>query len=813
METTATSETKQTSWQITGMTCAACANRIEKGLGKLDGVSAANVNFALEQASVTYDPEKIGVDRMEETIRKLGYDTVREVAQFKLEGMTCAACANRIEKGLAKLPGVTGVSVNFALESARVEFNPGTVSIGDMQSKVKQLGYQALVRQDDENAEARRAKETRKQLNKLIFSAVLSLPLLWTMVAHFSFTSWIYLPKLFMEPWFQLLLATPVQFYVGKQFYVGAFKALRSGSANMDVLVALGTSAAYFYSLYLTIDWYVASGMQHHGPALYYETSAILITLVIMGKLLESRAKGRTSEAIKSLMGLQAKTALVVRDGKEMTVPVEEVQMGDIVLVRPGDKIPVDGEVLEGVSSVDESMLTGESLPIEKRVGDSVIGATINKNGALRVKATRVGKDTALAQIIKVVEEAQGSKAPIQRVADVISGIFVPIVVGIAVVAFLVWYFFVAPGDFAEALEKAIAILVIACPCALGLATPTSIMAGSGRAAELGILFKGGEHLEQTHKIDTVVLDKTGTVTNGKPELTDVIAVGDETEFLRLVGAAELQSEHPLAEAIVAGIQRKNIRIAAAESFEAIPGYGVEAAAQGKRLLVGTRRLMERFNIDASGAYEAMSALEESGKTAMLVAVDDRYAGMVAVADTVKPTSGEAVRRLREQGIEVIMITGDNERTAKAIAAQVGIDRVLAEVLPEGKAEEVRKLQAEGKKVAMVGDGINDAPALATADIGMAIGTGTDVAMEAADVTLMRGDLASIADAIYMSRKTMSNIRQNLFWALGYNTLGIPIAAIGLLAPWVAGAAMALSSVSVVLNALRLQRVKIKRIS
>jgi len=813
VETTATSETKQTSWQITGMTCAACANRIEKGLGKLDGVSAANVNFALEQASVTYDPEKIGVDRMEETIRKLGYDTVREVAQFKLEGMTCAACANRIEKGLAKLPGVTGVSVNFALESARVEFNPGTVSIGDMQSKVKQLGYQALVRQDDENAEARRAKETRKQLNKLIFSAVLSLPLLWTMVAHFSFTSWIYLPKLFMEPWFQLLLATPVQFYVGKQFYVGAFKALRSGSANMDVLVALGTSAAYFYSLYLTIDWYVASGMQHHGPALYYETSAILITLVIMGKLLESRAKGRTSEAIKSLMGLQAKTALVVRDGKEMTVPVEEVQMGDIVLVRPGDKIPVDGEVLEGVSSVDESMLTGESLPIEKRVGDSVIGATINKNGALRVKATRVGKDTALAQIIKVVEEAQGSKAPIQRVADVISGIFVPIVVGIAVVAFLVWYFFVAPGDFAEALEKAIAILVIACPCALGLATPTSIMAGSGRAAELGILFKGGEHLEQTHKIDTVVLDKTGTVTNGKPELTDVIAVGDETEFLRLVGAAELQSEHPLAEAIVAGIQQKNIRIAAAESFEAIPGYGVEAVAQGKRLLVGTRRLMERFNIDASGAYEAMSALEESGKTAMLVAVDDRYAGMVAVADTVKPTSGEAVRRLREQGIEVIMITGDNERTAKAIAAQVGIDRVLAEVLPEGKAEEVRKLQAEGKKVAMVGDGINDAPALATADIGMAIGTGTDVAMEAADVTLMRGDLASIADAIYMSRKTMSNIRQNLFWALGYNTLGIPIAAIGLLAPWVAGAAMALSSVSVVLNALRLQRVKIKRIS
>ncbi len=814
METTATSETKQTSWQITGMTCAACANRIEKGLGKLDGVSAANVNFALEQASVTYDPEKIGVDRMEETIRKLGYDTVREVAQFKLEGMTCAACANRIEKGLAKLPGVTGVSVNFALESARVEFNPGTVSIGDMQSKVKQLGYQALVRQDDENAEARRAKETRKQLNKLILSAVLSLPLLWTMVAHFSFTSWIYLPKLFMEPWFQLLLATPVQFYVGKQFYVGAFKALRSGSANMDVLVALGTSAAYFYSLYLTIDWYVASGMQHHGPALYYETSAILITLVIMGKLLESRAKGRTSEAIKSLMGLQAKTALVVRDGQEMTVPVEEVQMGDIVLVRPGDKIPVDGEVLEGVSSVDGSMLTGESLPIEKRVGDSVIGATINKNGALRVKATRVGKDTALAQIIKVVEEAQGSKAPIQRVADVISGIFVPIVVGIAVAAFLVWYFWVTPGDFANALEKGIAILVIACPCALGLATPTSIMAGSGRAAELGVLFKGGEHLESTHKIDAIILDKTGTVTKGKPELTDVAAANiDEHAFLRLVGAAEKDSEHPLAEAIVAGIRAKGIELPATEQFEAIPGFGIRAVVEGKEVLAGTRKLMAKYDVSVEQALDRMTQLEEDGKTAMLIAVDGAYAGLVAVADTIKETSKEAVTRLKEMGIEVIMITGDNERTARAIAGQVGIDHVRAEVLPEGKAEEVKKLQAQGKKVAMVGDGINDAPALAMADIGMAIGTGTDVAMEAADVTLMRGDLTSIPDAIYMSRKTMSNIRQNLFWALGYNTLGIPIAAIGLLAPWVAGAAMALSSVSVVLNALRLQRVKVRSAS
>ncbi|KAG3106291.1 Copper-exporting P-type [Phytophthora cactorum] len=509
-------------------------------------------------------------------------------------------------------------------------------------------------------------------------------------------------------------------------------------------------------------------------------------------------------------MGLQAKTAIVVREDQELTIPVEEVIVGDVVIVRPGSKVPVDGEVLEGLSSVDESMLTGESLPVEKKVGDAVIGATMNKNGVLRMKATKIGKETALAQIIKVVEEAQGSKAPIQRVADVISGIFVPIVVGVAVVAFLVWYFGVTPGDFAGSLEKAIAILVIACPCALGLATPTSIMAGSGRAAELGILFKGGEHLEQTHKIDAIILDKTGTVTKGKPELTDVLVEGDETEFLKLVGAAEKNSEHPLAEAIVAGIMERNIELLRTESFEAIPGFGIKAVVSGKELLIGTRRLMDKFDVEAKQAYNMMSTLEESGKTAMLVAIDKEYAGMVAVADTIKETSQAAVSRLKEMGIQVIMITGDNERTAKAIAAQVGIDHVLAEVLPEGKAEEVKKLQAQGKKVAMVGDGINDAPALAMADIGMAIGTGTDVAMEAADVTLMRGDLSSIPDAIYMSRKTMANIKQNLFWALGYNTLGIPIAAIGLLAPWVAGAAMALSSVSVVLNALRLQRVKIR---
>ncbi|PZD96876.1 heavy metal translocating P-type ATPase [Paenibacillus sambharensis] len=807
---------KQTTLQVTGMTCAACANRIEKGLNKLEGVSAANVNFALEQASVTYDPGKVDVQRLEESIRKLGYDTVKESVDFQLEGMTCAACAARIEKGLNKLPGVQHATVNFAMETAHVAYAPGEVAVSDMQQKVEKLGYKAVLKQESGEPADRRAQEIRKHKLKLLISTILSLPLLWTMVSHFSFTSWIYTPEILMNPWVQMVLAAPVQFYVGWPFYSGAYKALRNGSANMDVLVALGTSAAYFFSVYQTILWASEGGSLHHGgPALYFETSAVLITLVILGKFFEALAKGRTSEAIKSLMGLQAKTARVERDGQELTIPVEDVLAGDIVLVRPGDKVPVDGVVADGLSSVDESMLTGESLPVEKQAGDAVYGATMNKNGSLKIRATKVGKDTALAQIIKVVEEAQGSKAPIQRVADAISGIFVPIVVAVAIVSFLVWYFLIIPGDFPNALEIAISILVIACPCALGLATPTSIMAGSGRAAELGILFKGGEHLEQTHKIDAIILDKTGTVTKGKPELTDVVTDEDTDEdtdaFLAIVGSAEKNSEHPLAEAIVAGIEGRGIAIPASEAFEAIPGYGIKAVVQGRSVVIGTRRLMEREGIaDAESAYNAMTELEMAGKTAMLAAVDGKYAGMVAVADTVKETSAAAVKRLKAMGIQVIMITGDNERTAQAIAAQVGIEHVLAEVLPEGKAAEVKKLQEQGKHVAMVGDGINDAPALATANVGMAIGTGTDVAMEAADVTLMRGELSSIPDAIYMSRKTMSNIRQNLFWALGYNTLGIPVAAIGLLAPWVAGAAMALSSVSVVLNALRLQRVKVK---
>ncbi|KWU53319.1 ATPase P [Bacillus mycoides] len=803
-------EQKEANLQISGMTCAACANRIEKGLKKVEGVHDANVNFALEKTKIMYDPAKTNPQYFKEKVESLGYGIVSDKAEFTVSGMTCAACANRVEKRLNKLDGVNKATVNFALESATVDFNPDEISVNEMKSAITKLGYKLEVKSDEQDGSTdHRLQEIERQKKKFIISFILSFPLLWAMVSHFSFTSFIYLPDMLMNPWVQLALATPVQFIIGGQFYIGAYKALRNKSANMDVLVALGTSAAYFYSVYLSIR---SIGSSEHMTDLYFETSAVLITLIILGKLFEARAKGRSSEAIKKLMGLQAKTATVVRDGTEMKILIEEVVAGDVVYVKPGEKIPVDGEIVEGKSAIDESMLTGESIPVDKTIGDVVIGSTMNKNGFLKVKATKVGRDTALAQIIKVVEEAQGSKAPIQRVADQISGIFVPVVVVIAIITFAVWMIFVTPGDFGGALEKMIAVLVIACPCALGLATPTSIMAGSGRSAEYGILFKGGEHLEATHRLDTVILDKTGTVTNGKPVLTDVIVADGfhEEEILRLVGAAEKNSEHPLAEAIVEGIKEKKIVIPSSETFEAIPGFGIESVVEGKQLLIGTRRLMKKFNIDIEEVSKSMEALEREGKTAMLIAINKEYAGIVAVADTVKDTSKAAIARLKKMGLDVVMITGDNTQTAQAIAKQVGIDHVIAEVLPEGKAEEVKKLQAQGKKVAMVGDGINDAPALATADIGMAIGTGTDVAMEAADITLIRGDLNSIADAIFMSKMTIRNIKQNLFWALAYNGLGIPIAALGFLAPWVAGAAMAFSSVSVVLNALRLQRVKLK---
>ncbi len=802
-------KSKEMSIPISGMTCAACALRIEKGLKKMDGVSDANVNFALEKSTVVYDPELAGPKDFQQKIKDLGYDIAGDKVEFNISGMTCSACAARIEKGLKKLNGILDANVNLALETATVSYQPSEISVSEMIKKVEDLGYGASLKETDGNKAADlREKEIQNQTGKFLFSLILSLPLLWAMASHFSFTSFIYLPDMFMNPWVQLALATPVQLIVGKQFYTGAYKALKNKSANMDVLVALGTSAAYFYSLYLTIQ---AAANGNNMPELYFETSAVLITLILLGKLFEARAKGRSSEAIKKLMGLQAKTALVIRNGEELELPLEEVVAGDVVSVKPGEKIPVDGEVVGGYSAVDESMLTGESVPVDKASGDTVIGATINRNGFLKIKATKVGRDTVLSQIIKVVEEAQGSKAPIQRLADRISGIFVPIVVGLAFVTFLIWFFWLVPGDFSGALEKLIAVLVIACPCALGLATPTSIMAGSGRSAEFGILFKGGEHLENTHLIDTIILDKTGTVTNGRPVLTDILPASglSEQELLVLAGSAEKNSEHPLAQAIVEGMTERDLMPLSSSRFEAIPGHGIQAVVDGKRVLIGTRKLLNDHDIPLQAILEKMEELEEQGKTVMLAAIDGEYSGMVAVADTIKETSKEAISRLNAMNIDVWMITGDNTRTAKAIADQAGIEQVIAEVLPEGKAEEVKKLQQKGRKTAMVGDGINDAPALAAADIGMAIGTGADIAMEAADITLIRGDLNSIADAIFMSKRTIRNIKQNLFWAFAYNALGIPIAASGFLAPWLAGAAMAFSSVSVVLNALRLQKIKL----
>lgn len=801
---------KEIDFQITGMTCAACAGRIEKGLNRLEGVEDASVNLALETSHIIYETEQLTPDDLKRKVQSLGYDVVMEQAEFDIEGMTCAACANRIEKKINRMDGVDHGSVNFALETLQVTYHPGQTSANDIKDAVQSIGY-SLIEPDADQAEEgkkdHRQAAIEKQTARFLFSMILSLPLLWAMVSHFSFTSFIWLPEAFMNPWVQLALAAPVQFIVGWPFYVGAYKALRNKSANMDVLVALGTSAAFFYSLYESIQSAIRGT---HEAALYYETSAVLITLIVLGKLMEARAKGRSSEAIQKLMGLQAKEAVIERDGKQMTVPISDVKVNDLVFVKPGEKVPVDGEIIEGTTAIDESMITGESLPVDKTAGDMVIGATINKNGFIKIKATKVGKETALSQIIRVVEQAQGSKAPIQRMADQISGIFVPIVVGIAVLTFLIWFFFVDPGNVTSALETFIAVIVIACPCALGLATPTSIMAGSGRAAESGILFKGGEHLEVTQSLDTVVLDKTGTVTKGEPSLTDVLAYANWTEdtLLQLAGSAEQQSEHPLARAITDGMKERGLEAVVVEAFQADPGHGIEAKAAGHKLLIGTRKLLQKHHIRYEQIEASVTMLEEQGKTAMLVAIDGEVAGIVAVADTIKSSSPQAIARLKEQGIHVVMMTGDNKLTAEAIAKQAGIDHVIAEVLPEEKAAHIAALQEQGKKVAMVGDGINDAPALATANIGMAVGTGTDVAMEAADITLMTGDLHAIADALEFSKKTMRNIKQNLFWALAYNCIGIPIAAFGFLAPWLAGAAMAFSSVSVVLNALRLQRLK-----
>lgn len=792
-------KTKHITIHIAGMTCAACSNRVEKVLNRKEGVEA-NVNLTTEKASINYDPDMVTIEDIKETIERLGYQVAVEKMEIDISGMTCAACSNRIEKVLNRQEGVEHASVNLAAESAVIEYHPGITSEDALIEVIEKLGYGAKAKSDREEKQARKSKEIKRMRIKLIASAILSFPLLVTMLDHLFGLP---VPKLLMNPWFQFALATPVQFVIGWPFYKGAFRSLRGGSANMDVLVAMGTSAAYVYSIYEGIKAITVPGYEAH---LYFETSALLITLILFGKYLEANAKGRTKQALAALMKLQAKEARIIVDGVEKMIPVEEVKVGDLLLIKPGEKIPVDGIVVKGDTYVDESMLTGESIPIYKTVDDEVIGATLNKNGTIEMRAVKVGKDTALANIIQAVEEAQGSKAPIQRLADKVSGIFVPIVVVIASVTFLTWLFFVSPNDFESALVAAIAVLVIACPCALGLATPTSIMVGTGKAAENGILFKGGEHLERTHLIDTVVFDKTGTITKGKPEVTDFI--GDD-ELLMLAASVERGSEHPLAEAMVAYAVEKGVDLLPVESFKAVPGQGVKAFVSGKEVLVGSRRFMRNHGVDIEPYEDDTYRLEEEGKSVVLIAVDRVCKGIAAVADTVKETAKEAVEQLKAEGIDVLILTGDNERTAKAVGKAVGIDHVLAEVLPEDKANKIKELKAEGRNVAMVGDGINDAPALAEADIGIAIGTGTEVAIEAADVTILGGELLLIPKALKISRLTIRNIRQNLFWAFAYNSAGIPIAAAGLLAPWVAGAAMAFSSLSVVSNALRLKRMKI----
>lgn len=724
---------------------------------------------------------------------------------FSISGMTCAACAGRIEKGLNKVPGIVKANVNLATEKASIEFVTGSIETEDLIEKVEKLGYTAkrvIEGVDQDSVEYKREAEIKNQTTKLFFSIILSLPLVLVMFAEML--NWQWYPLSLRDKYVQWLLATPIQFIIGWQFYKDGYYSLKNKSANMSVLVALGTSAAYFYSVAVII-WGATLGQRH----VYFETSAIIITLILTGKLLEAIAKGRTSEALKKLMGLSAKTARVIRKEEEIEISVEDVKVGDIVIVKPGEKIPVDGVVTNGYSSVDESMLTGESIPVDKQQDDTVTGATINKHGMFRFRATKVGKDTALAQIIKVVEKAQGSKAPVQRMADIISSYFVPVVVTVALITFLAWYLLADPGNFTRALLNMTAVLVIACPCALGLATPTSIMVGTGKGAENGILFKGGEHLENAHKLDVVVLDKTGTITKGTPSVTDIVSLGDwnDEEILQKAAIIEKGSEHPLGKAILQEGEKRQLAITDPNKFKAIPGYGVEGTVDDNDILLGNRCMMKKHSIMFSAETEkTMSELEKDGKTVMIIAIDKKIAGLIAVADTVKENAKKAINILHNMGLEVIMITGDNQRTADAIAQKVGINKVLAQVLPQDKADEVKRIKKLGKKVGMVGDGINDAPALVTADVGIAIGTGTDVAMEAADITLMRGDLMGIAASIRLSRSTMRNIKQNLFWALFYNSIGIPFAALGFLNPVIAGAAMAFSSVSVVANALRLKR-------
>ncbi|NLN70057.1 MAG: cadmium-translocating P-type ATPase [Chloroflexi bacterium] len=793
---------------VLGMTCANCVASVERNLKKVDGVESANVNLSSERAAVTYDPDKANLDDLIKRVQGAGYQVAMGEASLEIKNLSDASDVRRLEKVLNAQEGVIEAQVSLASEKALIKYVPTVVSQNELRQIVKSVGFDLLeadLQLDDAEARARK-DEIAQQKRMLTLGLIFTVPLFILSMGRDLGLLPLSLANHPMLNFLFWALATPVQFYVGWQYYVNGFKSLRNGSANMDVLVALGTSAAYFYSIPITLGM-----IPGH---VYFETSAVIITLVKLGKYLEAKAKGGASDAIRKLMDLRPRKAYVIRDGIEVEINVDEVEVGDVVLVHPGEKIPVDGVVVDGRSTVDESMLTGESMPVEKMPGEQLIGGTINKLGLLKFEATKIGKETVLAQIIKLVEEAQTSKAPIQNLADKISAIFVPIVIGIAAISFLIWYFFIPLGPtaevslFARALINTVAVLVIACPCAMGLATPTAVMVGTGRGAELGILIKNSESLERAGQITTVVLDKTGTITRGQPAVTRVLLTEHDTsedEIIRLVASVEQGSEHPLGEAITAEANARGFSLSEPLGFSAIAGHGVQAEVEGHQVLVGNRRLMHSKGIQVDTIENDIRELEEDGNTAILVSVDEKLAAVIGVADTIKEGSQAAIDTLHAMGLQVAMVTGDNTRTANAIARQINIDTVLAEVLPGDKAAEIKKLQAAGQTVAMVGDGINDAPALAQADIGIAIGTGTDVAMASAPVVLISGDLRGVPKAIALSRKTLKTIKQNLFWAFFYNIILIPTAAMGLFNPMFAAGAMSFSSIFVVTNSLRLK--------